>query len=70
MRQGTPEIKLEASDIIVYLSISHPHNCTYVDDLGLVTMETQLAAMEKLAHAHAICTKSFILINSKDLAWV
>ena len=39
----------------------------YVGNLGQITMETRPAAMEKPVHAHAMCTRSFLLHNSKGL---
>ena len=35
--------------------------------LGHVTIETLLAAMETLVHAHTMCTRPFLLLNSKGL---
>ena len=58
---GTPE-KLGDLDIIVYLSFHDPCICTYTGDFGQVTMDVQLTAMEKPAHARARCTR---LLNSK-----
>ena len=34
--------------------------------LDSVTTETQLPAMEKLVHARAMCTRPFLLLNSKE----
>ena len=40
---------------------------TRAGDLGLITMEMQLVAMEKLVYARAMCTRSFLLLKSKGL---
>ena len=54
-------------DIIVSLSVYHLYNSTYTGDLGQVTMDTLPAAMEKLEHVHAMCTRPLLLLSSKGL---
>ena len=40
-----------------------------MDAHGKVTMETRQATMEKLAHAHVMCTRTFLLVDSKGLGY-
>ena len=56
-------------DIVVYLSVYHPYNCTYVGSLGQVTMETEMqpAAIENPAHALAMCTGPSLLLSPEGL---
>ena len=58
---GRPQKKLGELDIIVYLSAYHPYNCTpWTGHYGNATV-----AMEKPAHARAMCTRPFL--SSKGL---